>query len=149
MSPRAAWRLERFGYTPVYDYAAGKVDWMAAGLPTIRADVSERRALDSTDRAPPTCRPDELVSDVAAANPGASLVVINDRGVVLGRLRAGAPADGAVHVEDVMEPGPTTVRAHEALVPLLERMRSRHVDELIVTSPEAKLVGVVRREEKE
>ena len=34
MSPRAAWRLERLGFTEVYDYAAGKVDWMAAGLPT-------------------------------------------------------------------------------------------------------------------
>src|SRR5712691_518454 len=36
MSPRAAWRLERLGFTPVYDYALGKVDWMAAGLPSVR-----------------------------------------------------------------------------------------------------------------
>ena len=34
MSPRAAWRLEAFGYPEVYDYVAGKSDWMAAGLPT-------------------------------------------------------------------------------------------------------------------
>ncbi len=33
MSPRAAWRLEAAGFGPVYDYAAGKTDWLAADLP--------------------------------------------------------------------------------------------------------------------
>ena len=33
MSPRAAWRLKAAGFGPVYDYAAGKADWLAAGLP--------------------------------------------------------------------------------------------------------------------
>src|SRR5258707_15598739 len=33
MSPRAAWRLEAAGFSPVYDYAAGKTDWLAADLP--------------------------------------------------------------------------------------------------------------------
>jgi hypothetical protein len=32
MSPRAAWRLEAAGFGPVYDYAAGKMDWLAADL---------------------------------------------------------------------------------------------------------------------
>ena len=34
MSPRAACRLESLGFGEVYDYVAGKLDWMAAGLPT-------------------------------------------------------------------------------------------------------------------
>jgi hypothetical protein len=33
MSPRAAWRLEAAGFSPVHDYAAGKADWLAADLP--------------------------------------------------------------------------------------------------------------------
>ncbi|SRR6266699_6493234 len=33
MSPRAAWRLEATGFGSVYDYAAGKADWLAADLP--------------------------------------------------------------------------------------------------------------------
>src|SRR5258708_37850439 len=33
MSPRAAWRLEAAGFAPVYDYVAGKTDWLAADLP--------------------------------------------------------------------------------------------------------------------
>jgi rhodanese-related sulfurtransferase len=31
MSPRAASRLESLGFTEVYDYIDGKLDWMAAG----------------------------------------------------------------------------------------------------------------------
>lgn len=34
MSPRAACRLEQLGFNEVYDYAAGKVDWLAHGLET-------------------------------------------------------------------------------------------------------------------
>ena len=34
MSPRAAWRLESLGFGEVYEYGGGKLDWMAAGLPT-------------------------------------------------------------------------------------------------------------------
>jgi hypothetical protein len=30
--PAAAWRLEAAGFGPVYDYAAGKADWLAADL---------------------------------------------------------------------------------------------------------------------
>ncbi len=33
MSPRSAWRLEGAGFGAVYDYAAGKSDWLAADLP--------------------------------------------------------------------------------------------------------------------
>ena len=33
-SPKAAKRMEGLGFTNVLDYAAGKVDWRAADLPT-------------------------------------------------------------------------------------------------------------------
>ncbi|CAN5333640.1 hypothetical protein BH23ACT9_BH23ACT9_23380 [soil metagenome] len=33
-SPQAARRLVELGYTDVYDYGAGKQDWIDAGLPT-------------------------------------------------------------------------------------------------------------------
>jgi hypothetical protein len=76
MSPRAAWRLERLGFGPVFDYTLGKVDWMAAGLPTVRADLSVRRVIDEIDRDPRTCPPDAFVRDVGTT--GRYVIVINN-----------------------------------------------------------------------
>jgi CBS domain-containing protein len=150
MSPRAAWRLERFGFGPVYDYAAGKLDWMAAGVPTVRADTTERRALDAIDPHPPTCGPDVAVAVAArlAADGGhASVIVLNDQGVVLGRLGPrGLTTQPDALAEDVMEAGPATVRAHEPLDALVERMRARRVSEILVTTPEGRLLGLIRSE---
>ena len=140
MSPRAEWRLERFGFE-VYDYTLGKVDWLAAGLPAIRAEPGPPRALDAADRDPATCGPDALVASLASE----SVIVVNERHVVLGRVHpAERPAANAT-AEMVMEPGPATVRAHEPLAELLERMRRRNVQEMIVSTPEGVLLGVVRQ----
>ncbi len=143
MSPRAAWRLERLGFGPVYDYVAGKVDWMASGLATVRADPSERRALDVADREPLACGPATLVADLPA---GRSIIVVNDYGIVLGRVPAQHQESKGRTAEEIMRPGPTTVRANEPLDPLLERMSARSVAEMIVTSPEGRLLGVVRHD---
>jgi len=140
MSPRAAWRLERLGFE-VYDYAAGKVDWLAAGLPTVTGRSRARRALDGADRPPPTCSPATPVAEL----DDRSVVVVNEHGIVLGRVRRGSRLDGAATAEDVMEPGPTTVRAHEPLEELLVRMGRRNVREMVVTTPEGHLLGVVSR----
>jgi len=145
MSPRAAWRLERLGYGPVYDYVPGKVDWMAAGLPTVRAGGGERRALDAADRHPPTIAPDGRLHDVMGAD-GRGVVVVNDQGIVLGRIPPTRLADAGDRLaERVMDVGPTTVRAHEPLDPLLERMAKRNVNEMAVTTPDGELLGVVYR----
>jgi CBS domain-containing protein len=144
MSPRAAWRLERLGFV-AYDYTGGKADWLASGLPTVRQPGGAPRALDAADRDPPTCRPDESVGIVAARASVGPVVVVTDTRVVLGlladeELRA---APDAV-AEDSMRPGPTTVRAHEPLAPLLERMEKRPAGVILVTTPEGILLGVLR-----
>ncbi len=55
MSPRAAWRLESLGFGEVYDYAAGKLDWMAAGLPTEGTNAELLRAGDVARNDVSTC----------------------------------------------------------------------------------------------
>lgn len=139
MSPRAAWRLERFGFE-VFDYAAGKVDWLAAGLPSVRNKPAPSRALDTADRNPHTCAPETPLGDLGPE----SVIVVNDHGIVLGRVRAGDRDDRVATAETAMEPGPATVRAHEPLDELLDRMRARRVPEIIVSTPEGRLLGVVR-----
>ena len=138
MSPRAAWRLERLGFE-VYDYAAGKVDWLAAGMPTVRAAPSERRALEQADRNPTTCWPAAALGTISA-----TVLVVNDQRVLLGRVPPGDYQPTA-RAEQIMESGPPTVRAHEPLDALLERMTKRAVEEIAVTTPEGRLLGVVRR----
>jgi len=145
MSPRAACRLEQLGFDPVYDYVLGKVDWMAAGLPTVRADQRERRAIDVADRNPLVCRP---ATRLSALPTGPSVIVVNEEGVVLGRVPAHWADDGDSTAAEVMQPGPVTVRAHEPLDPLLARMGKRRVSEMLVTTPDGVLLGVVHRQEQ-
>src|SRR5581483_10746452 len=131
MSPRAACRLEQLGFGPVYDYVAGKADWLAAGQPT-EGRPHPGRVLDALEGTP-TCGPDEPIAEVARRTRAVgrtSCVVIGDDRIVFGRLHLDrldtnttSPADA------VMEPGPTTIRADADLHDTLDRMRSRHVEE--------------------
>lgn len=153
MSARAAWRLEALGFARVYRYAAGKADWLAAGLPTQGTQATTLRA-DAVARAEvPTCTPDDRV-DVAARRVRQTgwdhCIVVNAERVVLGRLRRDALDAGPdTLVEQVMEEGPTTIRASEALTGLVQRMRHRKVNSIVVTNPDGQLLGVLQRDDAE
>jgi Mg/Co/Ni transporter MgtE len=150
MSPRAAWRLEAFGYVEVHDYVAGKADWIAAGLPTGGNGAHLPRVGEFMDRAVATCEPAEVVADVLArlGSSGTRLcVVVNEHRVVQGRLRLDRldPTDTRA-AEQAMESGPTTIRADADLAETTERMRRRGVATLIVSDPDGVLLGVVHTE---
>lgn len=154
MSARAAWRLESLGFTQVYRYTAGKVDWFASGLPREGEFAHDPRAGDLSRRDAPTCR---LTDSVDAASEGirrngwTACVVVNDRNIVLGLLRASA-ADGANRgqfVEEVMEPGPTTFRPHVPPDEPLTYMQRHDVDSVVVTTSDGELVGLLRRDDVE
>lgn len=108
----------------------------------MRPEPAPPRALDAANRNSRTCSPDTPVADLGTG----SVIVVNEHGIVLGRVRAADSDDADATAEAVMEPGPATVRAHEPLDELLARMRRRHVDEMIVTTPEGRLLGVVNAE---
>ncbi|HEX9515946.1 MAG TPA: CBS domain-containing protein [Streptosporangiaceae bacterium] len=149
MSPRAACRLTQLGFAPVYDYTLGKVDWIAAGLPTVRAQGS-RRVLDAVRRDVPTCAPGTPAGPAlqqARAQGWDRCVVIAGLGTVVGTLRADRiSATEQAPAAEVMQPGPTTVRAHEDLDATRQRMNERHVAHLLVTTPDGTLIGVVDAE---
>ena len=142
MSPRAAWRLERLGYT-VSDYTAGKADWLAAGLRTVRAEPAPPRAIDAIERNVATCSPDVPITEL---DERVSFhVVVNEQRIVLGRLRM-ADLESAAReatAEQVMEPGPATIRADADLEPTRERLRRRRAPDILVTTPEGELLGVL------
>lgn len=152
MSPRAAWRLERLGFVDVYDYVAGKSDWMAAGLPTEGPGSTTPRPGSLARSDVPTCDPDDTVAAVrvrVADGQWDRCVVINHARVVMGVVgqEALASADADVAVETVMQIGPTTVRANEDLAALLHRMHDRNVGSILVTDPDGRLLGVLRRDD--
>jgi CBS domain-containing protein len=151
MSPRAAWQLEAMGFVEVYDYAEGKIDWKARGLPTegkgphyaVAGEVADREAVLA-------CRLGDRVGDLSLKLervPHDYCVVLNDQDIVLGRMRTknlqGSPDQV---VERVMEPGPTTVRPKEPAEALLERMRMRNVPAVIVTTKSGRLLGAATQE---
>lgn len=87
MSPRAAWRLESLGFGEVYDYSVGKLDWMAAGMPTEGTNANRPRAGSLARKDVPTCSLDER-SGAVRDRVQQSVVVVNEKRVVFGLLRA-------------------------------------------------------------
>lgn len=151
MSPRAAWQLEAMGFTEVYDFVEGKMDWIAHGLPTEGKGPHFPLAGEVADRgAVLACRVGDHVGDVAHQLDTVAhdyCVVLNDENVVLGRMRKkNVQGPSEARVEQVMEPGPTTVRPSEPAKGLLERMKKKNVPALIVTTNKGRLMGTVTQE---
>ena len=149
MSPRAAWRLESLGFTRVYDYAAGKLDWLAAGLPTEGSDAQRPRAGDVARREVPTCGLGERLGEVARRVREAgwdACVVVNDQRVVLGLLRGKElEGDQGLRIERAMRPGPSTFRPHVPIAEMARFMVDHDLDSSPVTTSDGRLVGLLRR----
>jgi CBS domain-containing protein len=141
------------GFPQVHDYIAGKKDWGSYGLPREGSNVPPRTAGDVAHRDVPTCTLDEPLAGVRERVRAAgwdSCIVVNAQRVVLGRLgRKALASDSEESVEEAMSPGPTTVRPSIGADALLERMRRRNLTSYLVTTPDGRLVGIVRRDELE
>ena len=151
MAPRAAARLEAIGFREIYEYRAGKLDWLAAGLPT-EGDNSQRpRASTAAHKDVPTCKPDENLKDVrerARAAGWDAAVVTDDQHVVLGLLRAKELAkDQGLRVAEAMRPGPSTFRPYVPIKEMADYMTEHDLESVPVTTSDGKLVGLLLRSE--
>jgi CBS domain-containing protein len=147
MSPRAACRLEALGFTELYDYVTGKADWLARALPTEGAEPRPPRVADLLRDDVATANLHERIADVVPRvdeSPYDFALVIG-RGVLLGRLRrTGLEGDPAATAEQVMEPGPSTIRPDTEVAELARRLRDRKLTTAVVTDPDGVLLGIVR-----
>ena len=153
LGPRSAARLESLGFKYVFDYAAGKRDWLAAGLP-MEGDLAHvPKAEDIVQRDIPTCQPTELVEAVweRVQVMGWKLcVVVNEAQVVLGRLRGVVwETNPQATVESVMENGPTTFRPDVTLEDLIGRMEEKKVHSVLITNADGVLLGVLFKKDAE
>ena len=144
MSPRAAWRLEATGFGPVYDYVAGKSDWLAADLPfqgtAQLAGMFTRRGVATTAEDTPAAEALHLL-DAQGFGP---VLVLNQAGVVMGAAYRDslASATGDAEVGTVMRFGVSTVRPSEDAAALAHRMGHAGVTRVVVTRPDGTLVGL-------
>ncbi len=149
MSPRAAWRLETLGFTEAYDYAAGKADWFARGLP-IEGERAGVPRIGGVVRADvPPCSLDERAADVArrVRDEGwDTCIVVREGAIVLGRLFA-SELDAASDdpVKQVMRSGPSTFRPNVTVQEMVGFMDDRGISTALVTTSEGRLVGLFRR----
>jgi CBS domain-containing protein len=147
MSPRAAWRLESLGFGDVYDYVAGKLDWMAAGLPIEGANAQHPRAGDVARKDVPTAQLDERLGDVrerVRAVGWDAAVVINSERVVLGLLRSKElEKDPALRIEQAMRPGPSTFRPHVSIKEMAQNMTQHQLESSPITTLDGRLVGLL------
>ncbi|TMC54012.1 MAG: CBS domain-containing protein [Chloroflexi bacterium] len=149
MAPRAAARLETLGFDNVHEYKGGKLDWMAAGLPTEGENSLHPRAGDAARKDVPVCGLTDRLGDVRdrvkAAGFDAALVVDDNR-VVLGLLRAKELAkDPDLRIEQAMRPGPSTFRPYVSLHEMAHFMEKHDLDSSPVTTSDGKLVGLLYR----
>jgi predicted transcriptional regulator len=149
MAPRAAARLESLGFEQVYEYRAGKLDWLAAGNPTQGENSKRPRAGDVARKDVVVCGLKDGVRDVrkrAAAAGWDVAVVVDDARVVLGQLRSELlEEEPALHVENSMRAGPSTFRPYVPIKEMADYMVEHQLDSVPITTSAGQLLGVLRK----
>ena len=135
------------GFREVYDYVAGKLDWMAAGLPTEGTNAQHPRAGDVARKDVPTAQLDERLGDVrerVRAKGWEAVVVINSERVVLGLLRSKElEKDPDLRMEQAMRPGPSTFRPYVSMKEMAENMTKHMLESSPITTSDGRLVGLL------
>jgi Mg/Co/Ni transporter MgtE len=147
MSPRAAWRLESLGFGEVYDYVAGKLDWMAAGLPTEGTNATRPRAGEVARKDVPTCGLKERLGSVrerVRQEGWDAVVVVNEERVVMGLLRSKElESDSDLLIEQAMRPGPSTFRPFVRIEEMAHCMVEHKLESTPITTSDGRLVGLL------
>ena len=142
------------GFTEVYDYMPGKVDWLAHNLP-VEGDRPDAPIAGRAMRGDAAlCRPGDRVADVRKLierSPYPFALVTSDDGTLLGRAPSSAldRASPELPVWDVAEPGPKTFRPHVSAGQVAGVLSDKGLRWAIITTPEGRFLGVASREDLE
>ena len=128
----------------MYDYAAGKTDWLASDLPF---EGTARLAGMFTRRGVATVTADTSAAEalqLLEAQGFGPVLVLNQAGVVMGAAyRDGlASAASTARAGSLMRFGVSTVRPSEDAAALAHRMGHAGVTRVVVTRADATLVGL-------
>jgi hypothetical protein len=143
-------RLEILGLDDVYDYAGGKADWRAAGLP-IEGTSAAFPTAGTLVATAPACDADassaeaEATLDEDVPSLGICIVTAGEDAVVVGVYEGKKGMALDVPVTQEIKEAPRTVRASAHPDDMLEKMTKHDLTSLLVTDPEGRLLGVVDR----
>ena len=147
MAPRAAARLESLGFEEVFEYRAGKLDWLAAGNPTEGENSKRPRAGDVARKDVVVCGLKDRLGDVrerAVAAGWDVVVVVDDAQVVLGLLRSEQlEKEPGLSVEGAMHPGPSTFRSYVPIKEMADYLVKHQLDSVPITTSAGQLLGVL------
>jgi CBS domain-containing protein len=94
----------------------------------------------------PTCSLETSVEELVERLEDGDLAVVVDGRVVLGLVRRSAlDGNAGRSAAEVMETAPPTIRADVKVEELADRFANPKIDLLVVTTPQAALIGVLRR----
>jgi rhodanese-related sulfurtransferase len=144
LSARAAALLEVYGFDEVYDYATSKVAWLAMGLPYEGSAPVEARA-GTLARTAATCTPDTPTAEVGEPGPGGVVLVVDERSIVLGALRAPLSDGSGTPAVDVAHPAPSSVRPSILADELARSMDDQGESYVVVSRLDGTLLGIVER----
>jgi CBS domain-containing protein len=132
----------------VYEYKAGKQDWLAAALPVEGSAAGEATIARVMRRDVPRFGLHDRAGDILESLTAGGLewaAIVNEAGILLGRVRARDVRDAAALASDILEEGPGTYRPDVPLDELLARMLDRGFELAFVTDPDGRLLGLVSR----
>jgi CBS domain-containing protein len=137
----------------VYDYPAGKSDWMAAGLPIEGEAAGRPTAATVVRRDVPTCHLEDPLGDVRKRVRAAgwdACVVVNEEQIVMGLLRVEQLGrEEELTAESAMRPGPSTFRPHVPIAEMVEFMATHDLPNAPITTSAGKLIGLLIRKDAE
>jgi CBS domain-containing protein len=147
MAPRAAARLQSLGFDGVHEYKAGKLDWLAAGLPTEGENSRCPRAGEASREDVVVCGLKDRLGDVRGRAMQSGLevaVVVDAERIVLGLLRSKQlEMDPTLPVEQAMRSGPSTFRPYVSTKEMADYLVEHSLDSAPITTSDGKLVGVL------
>lgn len=143
-------RLEALGFSEVYDYVAGKKDWLAAGLAAEGDKAGDVRAGDLARPDPPTCSLHEPAGSLARrvdVDLWRLCVVVDANNIVHGLVTKAdlTEAEPQATAERIMTLGPNTTRPSASVENALARMGDDGDDSVLVTTGLGELLGVLMR----
>ena len=138
------------GFNRVFDYEAGKMDWLAYGLPVEGEIADAPLVINQMERQVPKCRLRDSAGEAKrhAEQFGFNLCpVVNEQGIVLGLLRKDAWEDNpTAPAEKLMESAPTTLRPYYPAKDARELLDRKGRDAVLVTSSDGRLMGIFKRD---